>query len=289
MLELAVRFLIGAAVVAVSLRVSDAVDARLGGVLGGVPKTSAVALLVVAVEHGGAFAAETAANSLYGIGAVLLYTTAFALAPRALPGRPAGPWRALAAAGAVYAALVAPYLAGWVDGLGLAGNLAVAATAYAVATVLLARARDLAPDDGTGPSPDADAPAAAGARRWVVRYGVPSVVAGTLVVAATLAADHLGPVWGGIAAVFPANVTTLLVSGAVLFTPQAAFEQAAGIPDGVAAAGVFLLALVVLLPLVHVALAGLLAYLAWGAAAWTLGRTPWKTPAGEPAADAPAP
>lgn len=267
MLDLVVRFLLGATVVGLALWVSDNYEARLGGVLSAVPKTSAVSLFVIAYEHVGAFAAETAVSSLYGIAAVIVYATAFALLPRLLPSRQPSPCTVLAVALAAYASIVLPYLF-LLDGrLSLGVNLALVATAYAASVVTVGRARvDGAADDerrgGLG----------AGLRRPWVRYGLPALVGGSLVLGATLAADLLGPVWGGIASVFPANVTAVLVSGSILLHRGDAFEQAAGVPDGVVAAGAFILSLHLLLPVVPLVVAGVVGYLIWGLSAWALSR-----------------
>lgn len=277
MLALAFRFLLGATVVGLAVYTSDRVDARLGGVLSAVPKTSAVSLFVIAYEHGGVFAAETAVSSMYGLAAVIAYATAFGLLPGVLPERWASTGTVLTLAAAVYALAIAPYLLGLSDRLALAANVALVVLAYLTSLALVDRAR--------GESPRERQPSASvvGVRGHLFRYVLPALVGGSLVLGATLAADLLGPVWGGVAAVFPANVTTVLVTGSIVLGPRAAFEQAAGVPDGVAAAGVFLLALHALLPLVDLVLAGALGYAAWGLSAWLLSTVGRGRPSAEPA------
>lgn len=273
MLDLLARFGVGATVVGLSLWISDNRDARLGGVLSAVPKTSAVSLFVIAYEQGGGFAAEAAVSSLFGIGAVILYIATFAILPRLTQDQ--APLVLVLGAGlTVYGTTVAGYLLYFEASLGLAANLGFLVAAYLVAATALTRVRE-----GTTRPSAAGATEMNGPGGAAVRYGLPALVAGTLVVAATVAADLLGPVWGGIASVFPANVTTVLVSGAVLLGPDEAFEQAAGIPDGVAAAGGFVLGLHLLLPIVHWALAGLAGYAVWGLSAWGLAsiRDPART------------
>jgi uncharacterized membrane protein (GlpM family) len=269
-LALLVRFALGATVVGLALWISDNVDARVGGVVSAVPKTSAVSLFVIAYEHGGAFAAETAVSSLFGIAAVIVYATALALL---LARGPDHPWGALAGGLAAYAAIVGPYL--WAGaGLALGLNLGLVGLAYAFSVLAVRRVR------AAQPGLSSRSPGVAGGP--VLRYGVPALVGGSLVLAATLAADLLGPVWGGIASVFPANVTTIVVGGALVLDPQAAFDQAASVPDGVAAAGAFLLGLHLLLPRLPLVAAGLLAYLAWGGVAWALSTARAARPVPDP-------
>jgi uncharacterized membrane protein (GlpM family) len=263
-LDLLLRFAIGAAVVGLAVWISDNVDARVGGVLSAIPKTSAVSLFVIAYEHGGAFAAEAAVSSMYGLAAVVAYATAFAVVPR-IVNDPHPLW-VFALAFAVYLLAIAPYLAGLDARLGLLANVALVIAAYLASTRVVAHARS---ERSRSVEPSAGA---VGVRQHLLRYVLPAIVGGSLVLAATLAADRLGPVVGGIASVFPANVTTVLVTGAILLDPYAAFDQAAGVPDGVAAAGAFLLGLYALLPVAPIALAGVVGYLAWGATAWGLGR-----------------
>jgi len=264
MLELAARFAVGATVVGLAVWISDNVDARLGGVLTAMPKTSAVSLFVIAYEHGGAFAAETAVSSMYGAIAVIAYATAFAALPRALPCKISSPWTVLGLALTTYAAIVAPYVLGLGGSLGLTTNVLLVAIAYLVSRLVVRRAADAdpCPDDVKVPKDPSN----------TTSYLVPALVGGALVLAATLVADLLGPVWGGIASVFPANVTAVLVTGSVLMGPENAFAQAAGVPDGILASAAFLLGLYVLLPQVPVWLAGGAGYLAWAATAWGLGR-----------------
>lgn len=277
--HLALRFALGATVVGLALWVSDNYEARLGGVLSAVPKTSAVSLFVIAYEHGGAFAAETAISSLYGIAAVIVYATGFALFPRLLPSKKPSPWTVLAVALTAYASIVLPYLF-LLDGrLSLGVNLALVATAYAASIVTVGRARA----DGAADDERRGALGPALRRPWI-RYGVPALVGGSLVLGATLAADLLGPIWGGIASVFPANVTAVLVSGSILLDRGDAFEQAAGVPDGVVAAGAFILGLHLLLPVVPLVVAGVVGYLVWGLSAWALSIA--REPRGPASADA---
>lgn len=262
MLDLVARFAIGALVVGLAVWISEVVDARLGGLVTAIPKTSAVSLFVITLEHGGAFAAETAISSMYGSIAVIAYATAFAVLPRLLPCRWASSTHVLALALAIYAAVVAPYVVGLEGSVGLATNLVLVASAYLVSRLLVSRARR------RSPCPHEDAAPASPALSGRLRYIVPGLVGGVLVLGATLVADLLGPVWGGIAAVFPANVTAVLVSGSILMGPDRAFDQAAGVPDGVLAGGAFLLGLYWLLPETSLLVAGLAAYLAWALTAW---------------------
>jgi uncharacterized membrane protein (GlpM family) len=263
MLELLARFAIGAGVVGLAVWISDNVDARVGGVVSAIPKTSAVSLFVIAYEHGGSFAAETAVSSMFGLVAVIAYAAAFALIPRALDDASLG--LVLPAALCVYGLVIGPYLAGLVRS-GLIVNLALVAATYLAATLGLARARENRRDGVQASTP------ATSTRAYLFRYALPAIVGGTLVLATTLAADLLGPVVGGVASVFPANVTTVLVTGSILLEPRAAFDQAAGVPDGVLGAAAFVLGMHALLPQVAPWLAGLAGYLAWAATAWGVGR-----------------
>lgn len=276
MLDLLGRFAIGAIVVGGALWISDNHTARLGGVISAVPKTSAVSLFVIAYEHGGAFAAETAISSLYGIGAVIVYATTFALLVhhRGTDGR--APWSALALSLAAYAAIVLPYLLLLEGRLALAVNLGVLATAYLASWIVVGTAT------GRRARAEEGEVEAVPAKHGWARYLLPALVGGSLVLGATLAADLLGPVWGGIASVFPANVTTVMVSGALILDPNDAFDQAASIPDGVAAAGAFVLALHLLLPVLPIALAGGIGYVLWGGVAWGLSSVRTPQPRSEP-------
>jgi hypothetical protein len=149
------------------------------------PLTSGPVLFFVALDHGPAFAAAAAVGTTLGLGAIVVYSLAYAAAS----GR--GPTASVVAAalGYVGAGLVLQAVAGW-------PYLLLAAL---VVAAILGAIRVLPPSTG-GPSrashPSWDLPA-----RIVVGTG--------LVVGLTTLAPLLGPTVSGIVTTFPVYVTVL--------------------------------------------------------------------------------
>jgi hypothetical protein len=179
-LTLAPLFVVGASLVARRF------GPRIGGVVAGLPVVAGPILLVFALEHGRRFASHAAAATLLG----MLSLTAFAVAYAFLAGRL--PWHATVLVGwtvfAVCTIALRPVPAGAVLGLVLA------LASFAVALLILPRAKEL--PAAPAPPPAWDLPLRATA-------------AAALVVALTGVAGWLGPAWSGLLTPFPVITTVL--------------------------------------------------------------------------------
>jgi hypothetical protein len=164
---------------------------RTGGVLSAFPAIVGPVLLIAALNHGSAFAARTADGTLYGLASFGAFALAYGWA--ALRIR----WEASLAVGWVGAAAAAGIIA-VVHGLGSPPGVVVAGVALAIAWAAMpARAN------------------AAGAVAVSTRTSLPArmIVTALPVCALSAAADHLGPLIGGVLAALP-----LLASVMAVFT-----------------------------------------------------------------------
>jgi hypothetical protein len=179
---LAPTFVMGASLIARRLGV------RVGGLVAGLPVVAGPILLVFALSHGRAFAAEAAAGTLLGIISLLAFIVVYA--------RLAGPTR-----------WAGSLLAGWGAFFAMTGvlsTISIGADA-ALPVVLVALTLTLAalPGAKDGPSSTATVPA------WDLPMRGLSALA--LVLALTALAGQLGPSLSGLLAPFPVVASVLAV------------------------------------------------------------------------------
>ncbi|MGB9184171.1 MAG: hypothetical protein WCB67_08890 [Solirubrobacteraceae bacterium] len=170
---------------------------HLGGVVSAFPAIVGPVLLILTLEHGGAFAARAAAGTLLG----LLTLSAFALAYGGYAARYG--WRASLAAGWTAAALTGAGLGLGVEGTSLPTALAVATGSLLVAWRVLARS-------GRG---SLAAKLTDSATRPGALVGIPSrmVMTAMLVIALSAASVALGPLVGGMLAALPVVASLMVV------------------------------------------------------------------------------
>lgn len=159
---------------------------RVGGVVIALPVVAGPILLVIALEQGAAFGAQTARGAILGVVALCAYTVVFARAAGRVP------WPA-----AVGAA--------WVAFAGLAVGLAQVEASTAV-RLLLAAGAIAAARVAIGP-----APAPEGTPLVPPSWDLPAraLVTGVLVVAVTSAARQLGPSMSGVLTPVPVAISVL--------------------------------------------------------------------------------
>ena len=177
---LALKLLLAPGFVVVSSLVARRFGVRVGGVVGGLPAIAGPILLVLALEHGTAFAARAATGTLLGIVALVAFVVAYV----AVSHRRAWPW----AIGLGWTAFFVVVAALRPVHVGAAVALAVARGACGAALAFLPRPD--APTRATGPRPRFDLPLRA-------------ACAAIPVLAVTAGARALGPHLAGLLAAFP--------------------------------------------------------------------------------------
>ena len=188
---------------------------RVSGVVGGLPVIAGPILLVLALEHGRAFASSAAAGTLLGIVALIAFVVAYVAASR----RVGWPAALLAGWGAF---LVGVGLLREVHTGALAG-LALAAATCAGALVLMPHPRPFAP------------PPRAPRRDLLFR----AVCAALPVIAVTEAARALGPHLSGLLAAFPIITPVLAAFTHAQQGPEAALRILRGMTAGFFAYALF--------------------------------------------------
>ena len=171
---------------------------RVGGLFGGLPVVAGPILLIYALEHGDAFAAEAAANSLVALVALTAFvlTVAFQGPRLGAVGSVVLGWGVFLAVGALVA----------VPAFSPVPGLVLDCVAFALALVVFPR-----PDPGEAPEtpqrPKHDLALRAG-------------VAASMVLALTSVASKLGPAASGILAPFP-TITSVLAGFATAHETRA--------------------------------------------------------------------
>lgn len=214
-MEPILELVVGPLLVAVATLVARRFGPRTGGLVSAFPAIVGPVLLLAALEHGTAFAADAAAGTLLGLVALSGFTLVYArVATRARwPASLAAAWVA-AAAFAVAAGAV---------GAGLVGALAAAVLSLTVAY------RGL-PGGGAVVLPAA-----------VPRWDLPVRMALTalLVVSLSAAASRLGPLAGGILAALPVLASVLAVFTHAQHGPDALADLLRGMLGGMTGFVVF--------------------------------------------------
>lgn len=180
---------------------------RVGGLVGGLPVVAGPILLVFALEHGAAFAAQASAGTLLGIVSLCAFIVVYA---RAAAMRV--PWFASLLAGwATFAAMTA-----LLDRVSVVPGVALAIVMVALALTLAALPRGVrgpTPPPLLPPAPVAAAapppPGRADPPAWDLPVRALSALA--LVLALTALAERLGPHLSGLLAPFPVIASVLSV------------------------------------------------------------------------------
>jgi hypothetical protein len=188
---------------------------RAGGLVSAFPAIVGPVLLLTALEHGAAFAADAATGTLLGLVALSGFTLVY--------GRAATRTRWPASLSAAWVAAAALAAAAGAIGAGFAGALAAA-------VLSLAAAHRALPGGG-----------AATALPPVPRWDLPVRIALTalLVVSLTAAADRLGPLVGGLLAALPVLASVLAVFTHAQYGPAALADLLRGMLGGMTGFVVF--------------------------------------------------
>jgi hypothetical protein len=196
---------------------------RMAGWLGGLPVVVAPILLAIALEHGNAFAADSAAGALLGLLSLTCFVLAYGWCARSMGWLPAAAigWAAFAAATLLLDRVEIP------NGLALA----LVCGSFAAAAALLPRA----PAE----------PATAAPRYDLLLRAAATAV---LVLVLTGLAGTLGPHLSGLLASFPVLATVLAAFTHVQEGPAAAAQLLRGFATGLVAFAVFCFAMAELLP-----------------------------------------
>ena len=191
-IKLALSFLVGGAFIAFTIWLSEKYGSKLGGVIIGLPSTSLMGLLFIALSSGDAIAvaavpimpAVAGVNSVFVALFILLYRH--------------GWQKALAASFLFWLLAICLLLSLHLDNLAL--SIAIAAILYAISAGYLRHFPHRKVDVHNS-----------SAKEFLAR----SAFAGSMVAAAVLLAKINGPLWGGVFSTFPAAFlsTLLLVSG----------------------------------------------------------------------------
>lgn len=192
-LRVVLSFSLGGLAVALFTTAAERLGSRVGGLLLSFPVKVTIALVLIGLNEGVDVASEAAGATPLGLGVNLVFLAATALFVRRLD-----PWPALAAAIAVWLAV------------GLLAILLVPARApwVALAWILPATVALLVVPRAPGVRPR---------RREGDTFGVPGLLAraagaGTIVALSVVLARYGGPVFGGLAAVFPSGwITTMVI------------------------------------------------------------------------------
>lgn len=192
--RLGISFVLGGATVAAFTTIAERGSARVGGILLSFPVKVTVALVLIALNEGAAFAATSATAVPAGIGVNVVFIAATALFVRRLD-----PWPAILAALAVWAAVGLAVIL-WLPE-GLVWSLATWGLLAVVGLLLLARIPGIRGEKRAKAAAPLSWPRLAGRA-----LGAGSVVAGSIVVA-----HYGGPILGGLASVFPSGFITTMV------------------------------------------------------------------------------
>ncbi len=162
---------------------------RVGGLVGGLPVVAGPILLVFALEHGAAFAAQAAGGTLLGMVSLSVFIVVYA---RAATMRV--PWLASLLAGwAGFAAMTA-----LLDGTSVSAGIALTIVLVTLALTLTVLQQDMREPDSRAEEPAWDLP-------------VRAMSALALVLALTALAGHLGAHLSGLLAPFPVIASVLAV------------------------------------------------------------------------------
>ncbi len=209
------QLVVGPMLVGVATLVARRFGPRTGGLVSAFPAIVGPVLLVVALEHGTAFAADAAAGTLLGLVALSGFALVYArTATRARwPASLAAAWVAAAVSAAAAGAI----------GVGLVG-------AFAAAVVSLWVSHRTLPRGGSAATP-------AVAPRWDLP--VRMALTALLVISLSAAASRLGALAGGILAALPVLASVLAVFTHAQHGPAALAELLRGMLSGMTGFVVF--------------------------------------------------
>lgn len=195
LLRVALSFALGGLAVALFTTAAERLGSRLGGLLLSFPVKVTIAMILIGLNEGAAFAAQAAVAIPAGLGVNVVFLGATALLVRRV-----APWPAIAGALAVW--LVAGVVAVLLPPATLAASILMWLAPAGVSLALLARVPGLRGDRKA---------------RTSGRFGVAGLVtraagAGAIVATSVVLARYAGPVVGGLASVFPSGwITTMVI------------------------------------------------------------------------------
>lgn len=246
LIELLLRGAAGAVVVLAVTALADLYGAKFGGLLSAFPTITAVSLILIAMRHDAAFAAQSALSTFFGLVAALVFVVGYYYGYRVASGSRIQRTVVATVIGfGLYAGFVLPYLLA-IETAGIT-NAVLLVVGYGAARALV---REPLPEDGTSDS--------RGSSR--LEYAAKSLFGGAIVVVATLLADLFGPVFGGVFAAFPGTVAPIIVIVSLTREPAFVYRLASFMPAALLGTGGFVLAVWLAFPVLGVAAGTVLGY-----------------------------
>ena len=255
-LKLVLSFFVGGSYIALTIWASERFDSKIGGILIGMPSTTLLSLIFIAWTQDTQVARAALPVMPAAIGIGTLYISLFVALYRF------GEAAALLGSIMFWFVLALPLVLLQLDSLPLSCLLAFACFTSSIACSRRFAHRKLPR-------------ARASAQEFMIR----SMFAGAVVAGAVLFGRMLGPLWGGLAACFPAAFTSSLL----LISRKHGIEFTASVvrsmPYGTFANVFFIVTVYVLTPLVHFPAAMILGLLAAMLVAGVLHQTVMQSPA----------
>ena len=191
---LLIRGLAGGAIVLIVTALAERAGPRVAGVLMAFPTMTAINLHFIGLSHDVTFAAESATWNPVGLTADVFFVLAYVLCCRLAVGNSRRTEVAISLIGALVVLVTAVWTLETIAPATLPGRLALLALSIGLLMVL------------TRNIPEVSIPS--GARGALIPR---ALFAGLVVAGVTLAADTLGPAWGGLLSAFPGTILPVLV------------------------------------------------------------------------------
>ncbi len=191
---LLIRGIAGAAIVLIVTALAERSGPRVAGVLMAFPTMTAINLHFIGLSHGPTFAAESATWNPVGLTADVFFVLAYVACCRLSAGNSRSTEVAIALIGALTVLATSVWTLEAIAPNAFMGRLALLASAIVVLALLT---RDIT-----------DSPTGSGAKGALIPR---ALFAGLVVAGVTLAADTLGPAWGGLLSAFPGTILPVLV------------------------------------------------------------------------------
>ena len=225
LLDLLVRGIAGAVIVVIVTYIADKFGPKISGLLSAFPTVSAISLIIMALQHGDAFASKASLSTLFGLTAVYFFTIGFyygythygdAAKKKTIS--------ALIVGFIIYAIFILVYFA--VVHEGTIYNIIPLIIGFIIAKFIL-----------TGVKVEKSLFEVKRVRgiEHLARAGL----GGGFVVIATVMADLFGPLYGGIFSAFPATVAPILIILALTRTEPFIIKVIKYVPSALLAAGAY--------------------------------------------------
>lgn len=247
------RGIAGALVVLVVTYIADKFGPKISGLLSAFPTVSATSLIIMSVEHGDRFASDASLSTLFGLTACIFFTLGFYHGYRYYLGESAKKKTssALIVGFTVYSIFVLVYL--YFVSAGTLYNWIPLIATFVGVRLLLTRAK-------------VKKKLFAKRKVRVPEHLTRAALGGGFVVMATVMADFLGPVYGGIFSAFPATVAPILIIISLTRSESFLITAVKRVPAALLATGAFALGVWWIYPTQGVVIGTIIAYVLYGVA-----------------------